>query len=318
MRVLALAETTRGQLRPSSLEVIGVGARIAKQTDGALAVAVIDESPDSFVDELSVAGVDELVLISSPASHFDPGTHRELAAAVARDVEAELVLAPMSVNSLGFVPALAAAQGRGLATDVTAVDVDGELTAVRPEHSGKLDVKLGFPGKQVVVLSVREGIFERAAGEGQPGVRALDAQAGSPTVEHLEYVAPPPDPGIDITDAELLVSVGRGIEDEAELEGFEKLAEAMGGTLAVSRPLVDAGWAPSARQVGQSGKTVRPKVYLAMGISGAVQHLAGIREAELVIAVNTDSEAPIFRVADYGAVVDMFEVADELASHFDA
>lgn len=294
-----------------------MGAGVAAETGGSVSVAVIDAVPDALADELSVAGVDELVLIRAPSAHFEPSSHRELVAAAAADVSAELVLTPMSVNSLGYVPALAATEGWGLATDVTAIKVeDGELRAVRPEYAGKVDVELAFPGKPVVVASVREGLFERAAGPGSPEIRTLEARVEARGVEHIEYTTPANDPGIDITGAELLLAVGRGIEDEDDLQQFADLAEAMGGTLAVSRPLVDAGWAPSARQVGQSGRTVRPKVYLAMGISGAVQHIAGIREAELIIAVNTDPEAPIFRVADFGVVADMFEVAHELASQF--
>ena len=121
-----------------------------------------------------------------------------------------------------------------------------------------------------------------------------------------------PETDVDITKAPFLLSIGRGVEDQDELPRFEALAERFGATLSVSRPLVDAGWMPSARQVGQSGKTVKPRVYLALGISGAVQHLAGMRTAETIIAVNTDPEAPIFGVAHYGAVADLFEVADEL------
>jgi electron transfer flavoprotein alpha subunit len=122
---------------------------------------------------------------------------------------------------------------------------------------------------------------------------------------------------VDITKAEFLLSLGRGIEEKDNIERFEELADKFGATLSVSRPLVDAGWVPGARQVGQSGKTVKPKVYLALGISGAVQHLAGMRTAETIIAVNTDPEAPIFGVAHYGAVMDMFELADELEQTLD-
>jgi electron transfer flavoprotein alpha subunit len=122
---------------------------------------------------------------------------------------------------------------------------------------------------------------------------------------------------VDITKAEFLLSIGRGIEDEDNIARFERLAEQLGATLCGSRPLVDAGWMPSARQVGQSGKTVTPRVYLALGISGAAQHLAGMRTADTIIAVNTDPEAPIFGVAHYGAVADLFEVAEELEQKLD-
>jgi electron transfer flavoprotein alpha subunit len=137
---------------------------------------------------------------------------------------------------------------------------------------------------------------------------ALDGVAAT---EHVSFEEVQ-DTGVDITKAPFLVSIGRGVADKDEIPRFEALAERFGATLSVSRPLVDAGWMPSARQVGQSGKTVKPRVYLALGISGAVQHLAGMRTAETIIAVNTDPEAPIFGVAHYGAVADLFEVADEL------
>ena len=117
---------------------------------------------------------------------------------------------------------------------------------------------------------------------------------------------------VDITKAPFLLAIGRGVEDGENVARFEELADRLGATLSVSRPLVDAGWVPSARQVGQSGRTVKPRVYLALGISGAIQHLAGMRSSETIIAVNTDPEAPIFGVAHYGAVADMFELADEL------
>jgi len=145
--------------------------------------------------------------------------------------------------------------------------------------------------------------------------RAVEVQA-EPRTEHVAF-RDVETGDVDITTAEFLLSIGRGIEDKDALPQFEELADKMGATLSVSRPLVDAGWVPNARQVGQSGKTVKPKVYLALGISGAVQHLAGMQTADTIIAVNTDPEAPIFSVAHYGVVADLFDVADELADQFE-
>jgi electron transfer flavoprotein alpha subunit len=148
-------------------------------------------------------------------------------------------------------------------------------------------------------------------------VRAVDAGdlSGAARSEHAGFrEAPTGD--VDITKADFLLSIGRGVADRENIPRFEELAERLGATLSVSRPIVDAGWMPSARQVGQSGKTVKPRLYLAFGISGAVQHLAGMRTAETIIAVNTDPEAPIFGVAHYGAVADMFELADALEAQF--
>lgn len=130
--------------------------------------------------------------------------------------------------------------------------------------------------------------------------------------EHLGFEAPAAAEDVDITKSDFLLSIGRGVDDKDEIPRFEELAEKLGASLSVSRPVVDAGWVSNARQVGQSGKTVKPRVYLALGISGAVQHLAGIRAAETIIAVNTDPEAPIFAVAQYGAVADLFEVTERI------
>jgi len=174
-------------------------------------------------------------------------------------------------------------------------------------------VVLEFPDKDCTLVMLRPGMFEPVAAGTQPTATrdvqlALDGVAAT---EHLGFEEVQ-ETDVDITKAPFLVSIGRGVEDKDELPRFEALAERFGATLSVSRPLVDAGWMPSARQVGQSGKTVKPRVYLALGISGAVQHLAGMRTADTIIAVNTDPEAPIFGVAHYGAVADLFDVADEL------
>jgi electron transfer flavoprotein alpha subunit len=139
----------------------------------------------------------------------------------------------------------------------------------------------------------------------------VQAELGEPRSEHVEFREVETG-DVDITKADFLLSVGRGIEDKDNLEQFEELAERMGAILSVSRPLVDAGWVSNARQVGQSGKTVKPKVYLAFGISGAVQHLAGMRNADTIIAVNSDPEAPIFNIAHYGVVADLFDIAGQL------
>jgi electron transfer flavoprotein alpha subunit len=162
-----------------------------------------------------------------------------------------------------------------------------------------------------VLLLLRAGVFEPASGAGSPEWRDVQVDLGEPRSEHVDFreVATG---DVDITKADFLLSVGRGIEDQDNLEQFEELAERMGATLSVSRPLVDAGWVSNARQVGQSGKTVKPKVYLALGISGAVQHLAGMRNAGTIIAVNNDPEAPIFNVAHYGVVADLFDIAGQL------
>jgi electron transfer flavoprotein alpha subunit len=316
--VLVIAEARRGELRDVTFELVTAGLRAKEAGGGPVTVAVIAADPAAHADALNAAGVDEVVTVRSPSEHFEPHVHAKAVEALIGELAPTLVLAAHTVDSMGFAPAVAATGGHGLASDVIGVELgpDGPV-ARRGAYGDRLVATLAFPGKQTVVLMLRPGAYEAAArGGGSAQVRevavALDDAA---VVEHVGFREA--DAGdVDITKADFLLSVGRGVEEEDQLEQFAELAEEIGATLAVSRPLVDSGWAPAARQVGQSGKTVAPKVYLALGISGAVQHLTGMRNAETIIAVNTDPEAPIFGAAHYGAVVDMFELAEALPKHF--
>jgi electron transfer flavoprotein alpha subunit len=202
---------------------------------------------------------------------------------------------------MGYAPAVAAELELGFASDVHSVN---------PVKRGdRLLATLEFDGP--ALLTVRPGAFRPAAPGSGATVTAIALEAG--VVEHLGYREP--EPGVDITAAPFLLALGGGVREAAEFEELARIAEAIHATVAVSRPPVDAGFATTARQVGQSGKTVKPRVYLALGISGAVQHLAGIRAADTIIAVNTDPDAPIFHFAHYGAVADLLDVARELPRH---
>jgi electron transfer flavoprotein alpha subunit len=228
-----------------------------------------------------------------------------------------VVLVGHTIDGMGFAPAVAARLGLGFASDVVGVGWDDGPVARRGAYGDKLVAELEFRGKECALLMVRAGAFEPAEGAGSPESRDVPVDlSGAARSDHLDYreVAAG---DVDITQADFLLSVGRGIEDKDNLPQFEDLATRLGATLSVSRPIVDAGWVSNARQVGQSGKTVKPKVYLALGISGAVQHLAGMKKADTIIAVNTDPEAPIFTVAHYGAVADLFAVAEGLEKHFE-
>jgi electron transfer flavoprotein alpha subunit len=315
--VLVIAEARQGELRDVSLELIAAALSIKADAGGRVAVAVVDHEPDRFVDRLAVDGVDELLLVPTPTEHFEAHVAgRALAELIAAE-SPSLVLLGFTIDSLGFAPAVAAKGGLGFASDVTALRWDGAPVAARGAFGDKLVSELEFPGKETTVLLLRGGTFEPAeASAGAPATRTVElALDGVAKTEHLGFQEAE-SADVDITKASFLLSIGRGIEDQDNIPRFEQLADKLGATLSSSRPLVDAGWMPSARQVGQSGKTVKPRVYLALGISGAVQHLAGMRTAETIIAVNTDPEAPIFGVATYGAVVDMFELADELEQQF--
>ncbi len=311
MTVLVIAESRRGELREVTLEVIGAARSVKEAAGGKLIVAVVGEQDPGAVN---VDGVDEILTISTPGAHFEAHVAQAALEALIDAESPALVLLGHTIDSLGFGPAVAARGGLGFASDVTAIAWEDGPVAVRGAYGDKLRAELDFPGRERTLLMLRAGAFEPAAGAGTATVRAVEVAAESRT-EHVEFrEAAAGD--VDITKADFLLSIGRGIEDKDNIPQFEELAEKMGATLSVSRPLVDAGWMSNARQVGQSGKTVKPRLYLAFGISGAVQHLAGMQKAETIVAVNTDPEAPIFGVAHYGAVVDLFDVAEELEQHF--
>jgi electron transfer flavoprotein alpha subunit len=314
--ILVVAETRRDELRSVTLELIGAALELKDAAGGRVTVAIVDADPSSFTGALAVSGVDEILTVTTPTPSFEAHVAQQVLGALVEAEQPDVVLLGHTIDSMGFGPAVAARKGLGFASDVTAVSWDAGPVAIRGAYGGKLVAELDFPGRERTLLMLRAGAFEPAEADGAAvGVRAVDVAFDAAPTEHLDYrEAATGD--VDITKAEFLVSIGRGIEDKDNVAQFEDLADKLGATLSVSRPLVDAGWVSNARQVGQSGKTVQPKVYLALGISGAVQHLAGMQKADTIIAVNTDPEAPIFSVAHYGAVADLFDVAEALEQHF--
>ncbi len=312
--VLVLAEARRGELREVSLELITAAAAVRDAAGGRVVVALIDADAASHAAALGAHGVDEVLAVASPVANFEAHVSARALEALIEAEQPSLVLVGHTIDSMGFAPAVAARAGLGFASDVVALAWDGGPIARRGAYGDKLVDELEFPDRECTLLMVRPGAFAAATpGGGDAAVRAVELSglADAARTEHAGFreVAAG---DVDITKADFLLSIGRGVAERDNIPRFEELAQRLGATLSVSRPIVDAGWMPGARQVGQSGKTVKPKVYLALGISGAVQHLAGMRGAEVIIAVNTDPEAPIFGVAHYGAVVDMFELADEL------
>jgi electron transfer flavoprotein alpha subunit len=315
--VLVLGEVTRQGLRPGTLELAGAGRALKEEGAGPLAVALLDGDAEAYAGALALPGVDQVLAIRSPHERFEPHVAQAALEALIEQRRPAVVLAGHTVSSLGFAAAVAARGGHGFASDASAVSWNPEgIQARRGAYGDRLAADLEFPGKETVLLLLREGAFEPAEGAGEAETASLDLDlADRARTEHVEFRDPPAG-DVDITAADFLLSIGRGVEDAEQVPELEELAERMGATLSASRPLVDAGWVPSERQVGQSGSVVAPKVYLALGISGAVQHLAGMSKAKTIIAVNCDPDAPIFSVAHYGAVTDLFEVAEELERQF--
>jgi electron transfer flavoprotein alpha subunit len=308
MSVLVIAEHLRGQVRDVTRELITAGREL-----GPVTVAVIGQDPVRLVDAVNIDGVAEIVTVTIGAAEFESDAYQAAVEALIADRTPRVTLLGFTVNSMGYGPAAAVKLGLGFASDVHGVVLEGEaVVATRSFYGSKVSAELEFPGTDGVMLLLRPTVWAPAEGAGNASVTSLDVAAGSSRARHRELVEASTSTDVDITQADFLLSIGRGIGDKENVEMFQELAEKMGATLSVSRPLVDAGWMPSSRQVGQSGKTVKPTVYLAFGISGAVQHLAGMKTSGTIIAVNTDPEAAIFNVAQYGAKADLFDVAEEL------
>jgi electron transfer flavoprotein alpha subunit len=308
MSVLVVAEHVRGQVRDVTRELITAGREL-----GPVTVAVIGSDPTALVGAVNVDGVEEIVTVQIPSGEFENDAYQAAVEALIANRQPRVTLLGFTVNSMGYGPAVAVKLGLGFASDVHGVALEGDaVIATRSFYGSKVSAELEFPGADSVLLLLRPTTWAPAEGQGSAPVASLEVAAAPSRARHLQLVEATASADVDITQADFLLSIGRGIGDKENVDMFRELAEKMGATLSVSRPLVDAGWMPASRQVGQSGKTVKPTVYLAFGISGAVQHLAGMKTAGTIIAVNTDPEAAIFTVAQYGAKADLFDVAEEL------
>ncbi|WP_132058206.1 electron transfer flavoprotein subunit alpha/FixB family protein [Halorussus amylolyticus] len=312
--VLAVTEHRRGELRDVSYEVITAGRELADATGGDLHLAVISGDTERFAEDLDREGVDYIHTVSD-GEEFNHDVYVQAIEALHAELDPEVVVMPNSVNGLDYAPAVANRLDLPLATDAVGMEYDGGLTVTREMYGSKVETAVEVGGDQQAV-TVRGAEWPAAEGVGDAEISAfdvdIDTDAGS-TVTGFEEVG---GGDVDISEADFIVSIGRGIEEEENLDLIRDLVEATDATLASSRPIVDNGWLPKNRQVGQSGKVVTPTVYLAIGISGAVQHVAGMKGADNIIAVNTDPNAPIFDIADYGIVGDLFEVVPELIEQF--
>ena len=309
MSVLVVAEHLRGQVRPITLELVSA----AKELGEEVSVAVIAKDPAAVADQVDVEGVKEIVGVRVEQEEFENDVYCQAVEQLISDRSPDVVLVGFTVNGMGYAPALAAKLGIGFASDVFSIDAQASgLVVERAFYGSKVHAEVEFPEGKTVLLMIRPTAWPPVEGAGGAVEAELEASISGSRARHVDFQEVAASGDVDITAADFLLSVGRGVGEKENLVQFEGLAEKMGATLSVSRPLVDQGWMPNSRQVGQSGKTVKPKVYLALGISGAVQHLAGMKTSGTIIAVNTDPEAAIFNVAHYGAVADLFEVAEEL------
>ncbi|PSQ17954.1 electron transfer flavoprotein subunit alpha/FixB family protein [Halobacteriales archaeon QS_8_69_73] len=314
MSVLAVAEHRRGDLRDVSLELITAGRRLADATGGDLDVVVVGGDVDAFAERLDREGVDTVYTVDE-GEEFNHGVYADAVEQLHAELEPTALVAPNSVNGLDYVPAVAERLDVPLITDVIDFEAGDGIEVTREQYGGKVETTYDVDADRYAV-TIRPAEYPKAEASGNATVEAFDADVGDDpgtTVNGFEEVG---GGDVDITEADVLVSVGRGIEEEDNIPLIEELADTLGATLSSSRPIVDNGWLPKNRQVGQSGKVVTPDVYIAVGISGAVQHVAGMKGADTIVAINTDPSAPIYDIADYGIVDDLFEVVPELIEAF--
>jgi electron transfer flavoprotein alpha subunit len=316
--ILVVAEQRGGVLNRASWEPIAAAQQLAGASD--IVVALPGSGGTAPATELAAAAVHEVIELDDPAlAVYTPDGYVEALQRLLTDVAPQVVLLPHTYQTRDFAPALAARLGRTLVTDVTHIRQDGaSIVCTRPVFQGKLaaDVSPVGEGPYFVSLqigAVRADTLQRGAAPAP--VRRLAAKV-DPSRIRQQPEAPFQEArqAVDLSQAERIVSVGRGIKAQEHLALVQQLADALGAELAASRPICDAGWLPMSRQIGSSGQTVAPKLYVAVGISGAIQHLVGMKGARTIVAINKDAEAPIFEVADYGIAGDLFEVVPALVA----
>ncbi len=311
MKILAVMEQRDGALRKVSNEVLAAARGLADQSGGTVDAVVLGAGPVAGMDQLGAFGADTVL----HATHADFALYSpDGAAATIGAIGAGYGAIVLAATAMGrdLAPRIAARLGVSCATDVTAVAVDGGAVAItRPIYAGKVLQHGKLTGK-TAVLSVRPNTFHATASAKAGTATALAVPAFTARVVS-KGVKKPDAAVIDVTEASVVVSGGRGLKEPANFKLLEDLAAAFGNAaVGASRAVVDAGWRDHGEQVGQTGKTVSPQLYIAVGISGAIQHLAGMRTARTIVAINRDKDAPIFKVADYGIVGDLFEVVPRL------
>ena len=316
--ILVFAEQQGGRITRPTWEAVAAGQRIAGDTAGSVAAVVLGGQVSALAPELAVADVAEVVAAESPAlADYTPDGYALALAEVIRGRRPQYVVFSHTYQVRDFAPKLAAALGAGFISDCLGYRAqDGKLVFVRQVFQGKFNADVEFAGEPPCLVSFQAGSFREDSVK--RGAAAAPVSATAVTIAPGAIRAKPGErfreakQAVDLTQAEVIVAVGRGIKAPENLDLARKLAEALGGEIGASRPICDGGWLPMDRQIGSSGQTVAPKLYVALGISGAIQHQVGMKGSRNVLAINKDRDAPIFEVATYGVVGDLFEIVPPL------
>lgn len=313
--VYVFVQQVDGVIAPVSFELIGKGRELAKQLNTSVCAVLCGHNVAELADELGEYGADTVVLIDDPALETymtEPYTHAMHSAI--EFFKPEIVLYGATTIGRDLAPRVSARVHTGLTADCTKLEIEqetGRLLMTRPAFGGNLMATIVCPEFRPQMATVRPGVMQKA--EREEGRRARVVPFGVRFERNDRYievldVIKKFNESEDISEADILVAGGRGMGSKENFDMLRELADALGGRVAASRAAVDAGWADKEIQVGQTGKTVRPKLYIAVGISGAIQHIAGMEESDIIVAVNRDETAPIFNVADYGVVGDLNKV----------
>ena len=316
--ILVVVEQREGKLNRVSWETMVAGQLLAAEMGWALEAAVVGSGVSGIAAEIAAKKVSKVYGIDSPA--LQPYTPDAFSAALKRFLETQkprLVLLPHTYQVRDFVPQLATAMDRTVISDCVGYRKDGEkLLFSRQMFQGKFAADVSFACDAPWFVTFQNGAFRGdkvEAGASAARVQTVNIEVPADTIRNKpQEVFKEAKQAVDLTQAEIIVSVGRGIKEQKNIELARQLADALGGEIAASRPICDSGWLPMDRQIGSSGQTVAPKLYLALGISGAIQHIVGMKGARSVVAINKDNEAPIFEIADVAVVGNLFDIVPPL------
>jgi electron transfer flavoprotein alpha subunit len=317
-KIFVVVEQREGKLNRVSWETVAAGQSIAAATGWPLEAVVVGQDVGALAGEVAAKKVAKVYAVGS--RKLEPYTPDAFAAALKQFLEAQqpkLVVMPHTYQVRDFIPKLATAMARTVISDCVGFKHEGgKLVFTRQMFQGKLAADVTFSSDAPWFATFQNGAFR--GDHAEAGTSAAPIENVSVTLAD-DVIRTKPDvvfkeakQAVDLTQAEIIVAVGRGIKEQKNIELAKQLAEALGGDLAASRPICDSGWLPMDRQIGSSGQTVAPKLYLALGISGAIQHIVGMKGSRAVIAVNKDSEAPIFEIADYAVVGNLFDIVPPL------
>jgi len=316
MSILAVMEQRGGVWNRMSFETLAAAQQLAKDLNTTASAALLGDDVTALAADLQLKQLDKVYAVEHALlKDYTPDAYTIALRQLIEQAKPSLVVFPHSYQVRDFLPKLATSLGKVAVSDVIAHRVEnGQVVLVRQLFQGKISADVRFAGDAPHFASLQAGAYRAdQIVEGSAPVEKF-----TPRIEASDIRTKPLElfresqRAVDLSAASIIVSVGRGIKEADNIPLVQKLADALGGELAASRPICDAGWLPMERQVGSSGQTVAPKMYMAIGISGAIQHLVGMKGSRIVVAINKDANAPIFEVADYGIVGDLFQIVPEL------